>query len=168
MADKRFHGEQWLQKHVERRILVDLRELQEQGKAPDGSLESLRGTRFYTEIFKKYAQQFRQEREARLEARKAEQRAQEAEELPIRTARDMAWGDAHWYDTDEQLLDYVRECAAQLGQTPREKEVVGGIYIREHFGSWALVLYLAELPLRYGMKPPKPATLNRYLKNKTP
>lgn len=85
------------------------------------------------------------------------------EERNLRKERDFAWGDEHADDTDEQLLDYVRECAAEMGQTPRMKEVLGGEYIRERIGGWALVCTLADIPLPRELKPPKAKEVQQYL-----
>ena len=49
-------------------------------------------------------------------------------------------------DSDEQLLDYLRSCARLLGRTPWPREIVGGSYLEERFGSWELVLDKAKLP----------------------
>lgn len=121
----------------------------------------------YKEEYKRQTRLFKQEREAQKEVARAEHQARNdaaRADLQLRTLRDMAWGEAHRNDTDEQLLDYVRQCAAGNGRTPFEKEILGGVYIRERFGSWPVVLHLAGLPLRRGMKPINPVTLNAYLK----
>ena len=81
-------------------------------------------------------------------------------------AGDMAWGEGHKDDTDEQLLAYVRQCAADLGHTPEGKEVLGARYISQRFGSWAVALYYAGLRLRRGMEPPGQAALDRYRRMK--
>ena len=92
---------------------------------------------------------------------------QNKEEQALRKARDQAWGDAHQADTDEQLLAYVKSCAAESGQTPRKKEVPGGEYICQRIGSWALVCTLAELPLPKELKPPKKKEVLQYLSRHT-
>lgn len=92
-----------------------------------------------------------------------EAKAEQArEEQAARKARDYAWGEEHREDTDQQLLSYVRSIAADLGQTPRKSEVVGGEYICRRIGSWALVCTLAELPLPKELKPPKKKELLQY------
>ena len=158
MADERFHGDRWFQKQVEQRIRRELRELQKQGTAPTGSLESLRGTSFYKDLFRKHARLFREERAAKFQAHKVWLE----EDLRARTVRDAEWGESHSADTDEQLLEYVRQCSDGQKKSPLEREVLGGIYIRERFGSWPLVLHLAGLPLRNNMKL-SPKTLKNYL-----
>jgi len=119
----------------------------------------------YKEEYRHQASLFRQERVAAKEARTQQHRErarQAAEAQKEQRARDMLWGEAHTQDTDEQLLDYVRTCAAQLGHTPVIKDVTGAYYISERFGSWSLVLTCARLPLPPGMDPPKPKTLRAY------
>lgn len=80
-----------------------------------------------------------------------------------RKDRDAVWAAEHAQDTDEQILAYVRECAAELGHTPRMKDVLGGEFIRKWIGSWALICTLAELPLPPELKPPKRKEVLQYL-----
>ena len=54
--------------------------------------------------------------------------------------------DAHMEDTDEQLLEYVRQCAISLGHTPWPREIVGGAFIEQRFGSWKRVLLNTNIP----------------------
>lgn len=54
---------------------------------------------------------------------------------------------AHEKDTDEELRDFVRKQAAQLGFMPHPLEIQGGLYIRERLGDWD------ELALGLGIKP---------------
>ena len=49
-------------------------------------------------------------------------------------------------DSDEQLLGYLRYCAAVLGHTPWPREIVGGSFIEERFGSWQNAFIRAKLP----------------------
>ena len=84
---------------------------------------------------------------------------QEQEE---RLAQDLIWGKAHEADSDEELLAYLRQCTDELGRSPVMKDVVGGSYIAKRFGSWPLVLTLAEIPLPKGMLPPKQRQLDDY------
>ena len=80
--------------------------------------------------------------------------------------RDRLWAEAHKADSDELLLEYVKETAAQLGHSPLSKEVPGATYIAKRFGSWALVLHLAGQPMPEGVEPPNPKTLKTYLQRK--
>lgn len=137
-------------------------------RAPKGQ-PPITKRQIYKEEFKRQARLFKKEREAQKEALRAEHRARNdaaIAELQVRAVRDMAWGEEHREDTDGEILEYVRQCAAENGRTPFEKEVLGGVYIRERFGSWPVVIHLAGLPPRHGMKPVKATTLNAYLKKK--
>lgn len=53
---------------------------------------------------------------------------------------------AHAADTDEQLLTYLRQCATALGHTPWPREITGGSYIEQRFGTWKNALCQARLP----------------------
>ena len=53
---------------------------------------------------------------------------------------------AHAADTDEQLLTYLRQCATALGHTPWPREITGGSYIEQRFGTWENALCQARLP----------------------
>jgi len=98
-----------------------------------------------------------------------EARAEQAREAQAaRKERDRVWGEKHREDTDEQLLSYVKSVAADLGQTPRKSEVIGGEYICKRIGSWALICTLAELPLPKELKPPKQKELLQYLNSRNP
>lgn len=60
----------------------------------------------------------------------------------------------HSGDTDEALIVYLRQCAAQLGHTPWSGEIVGSTLMEERFGSWEKALYAARLqPPRTAPKP---------------
>lgn len=119
----------------------------------------------YKTEYKSQARLFRLEhkdaKEQRKKARQEKSIAAHAEQQR-RYFRDMDWGKGHETDTDEELLAYIRHCSAELNHTPTECEIIGGTYIRERFGSWGVVLYLAELAFPKGMNPPKQDTLNAY------
>ena len=121
------------------------------GKSP-----SLANCEIYRREFQKQKQLFQEQRRtaraerAQAAAARLQERAQEKEE---RSVAEVAWKKAHIGDTDTQLLDYVRQCALELGHTPVKKEVLGNELIRERFGFWAATLVLAELELPQGMKP---------------
>ena len=123
------------------------------------------GRKIYRDELKNQTRLWKQEKEA-AKAENAvvrELREEQAqEEQAIRRERDKSWGTEHSEDTDEELLDYVKVCAKELGQTPRKKEVAGGEYICKRIGSWALVCTLAELPLPAELKPPKKMELLQY------
>lgn len=76
--------------------------------------------------------------------------------------QDLLWGREHVQDTDDQLIEYVKMCAKSLGHSPVSQEVQGASFISRRFGSWAVVLTVAELPLPSGIEPPNPKTLKAY------
>lgn len=108
---------------------------------------------------------FKRDRIATKENREAA-RQQKAEEdklqRQLKLEQDMAWGQQHEEDTDEQLLQYLRNRAQELGYTPVVREVEGGGYIAKRFVNWPLALQLAELPLPKGMLPAKAKDLVLY------
>ena len=53
----------------------------------------------------------------------------------------------HSSDTDAQLANYLRQCAAGLGYTPHAKEIVGWQYLLERFGTWEQAIRAARLSL---------------------
>lgn len=162
-----FHGDQWFQNQVEKRMRTSLSAMQARGEAPAGTLESLRGTVFYKEEYKRQAKLFKQERR-----RLAEERDKRKREVALANAaaqkvleeRDRVWAKEHEKDTDQQLLEYIRSCAAQLGHSPRRREVLGSTYIAGRFGNWSVALMIAGLPMPEGVKPPKQTAINAYLK----
>ena len=60
--------------------------------------------------------------------------------------REQEFLEAHSSDTDEQLLAYLRQNTIQLGHTPWPREIVGGSYIEQRFGTWKNALCRAKLP----------------------
>ena len=93
-----------------------------------------------------------------VQARKEQAKLEEE----ARAERDRLWGEAHENDTDEQLLEHLRQCAERLGHSPVKAEVEGGNYIAKRFVTWPLALQLAELPLPKGMKPAGNKDVNAY------
>ena len=53
----------------------------------------------------------------------------------------------HAFDSDEQLLDYIREQARVFHYAPRYKEIIGWKLICERFGSWGAAIEKAGLRL---------------------
>ena len=119
------------------------------------------GRKIYLEELKHQAR-LRKEEKAASKVEKSEKAEQAAEEKAARKERDLAWGEEHLGDTDEQLLAHVKAVAAECGHTPRKSEVMGGEYICKRIGSWALVCTLAELPLPKELKPPKKKEILQY------
>ena len=54
----------------------------------------------------------------------------------------------HARDTDEQLLDYIRQQTEILGYAPRYKEIIGWKLISERFGNWGDAVEKAGLRIR--------------------
>ena len=61
--------------------------------------------------------------------------------------KEMDFRVAHEQDTEEQLLQYLREKAKDLDHTPWPKEIVGWDLITERFGGWLEAIDKAELPM---------------------
>lgn len=53
----------------------------------------------------------------------------------------------HSFDSNEQLLDYIREYAVVFHYAPRYKEIIGWKLICERFGSWGAAIEKAGLRL---------------------
>lgn len=51
----------------------------------------------------------------------------------------------HAFDSDEQLIAYIREQAETLHYAPREKEIIGWKLIIERFGTWGQAIEKAGL-----------------------
>lgn len=135
------------------------------GLPPPPAMPSLEDRLIYKKEYKRQERLLRQEKNAAREADR-EQRARSdaqgrAEDL-ARQERDFAWGREHDRDSDARLIAYVRDCAGRLGHSPTAQEVLGAAYIAQRFGSWAVALTAAELPLPRGVKPPNPKTLRAY------
>lgn len=117
---------------------------------PPHALPPLNRRKIYKREFKqqallfKHKKAYRAGQQALWEARRAEAAASAAMGR-ARIARDMEWGSQHGGDTDEQLLDYVLWCAAELEHTPFQSEVLGGAYIAQRFGGWNTVLQMTGL-----------------------
>lgn len=64
--------------------------------------------------------------------------------------RENAFREQHETDTNEMLLDYLRQCATDLGHTPWPEEIDGGAYLQGRFGSWGNAVRAARLPMPRG------------------
>ena len=125
------------------------------GLKPPRKQRPVTSRQIFKEEFQVQARLFKRERNSTKEQRRADREAKSEAaraEQEARRERDMAWGVAHQRDSGEQLLAYIRQCAADLGETPRERDVVGGIYLRERFGGWQTAVRRAGLPPRQGAK----------------
>ena len=112
-------------------------------------------TRIYYRELQHQTRVFKQTRAAEQEARRqanAEKTMEVRKEKAARLERDAQWGAEHENLTNEELLSYLRDCAESLGHTPYSYEVVGGRYISERIGSWAMAIYRAGLPELKGVK----------------
>ena len=165
----RFPGDQWFQRKVENLMRKTLREQQAHGKMRGTTVEGLRGTAWYKEEFQKHAKLFKEIRKIQAEERAAHARSaslKEQAETAAMTERDKLWAAEHEGDSDEELLDYLRRCAAELGHTPmHRREVVGSTYISERFGNWAVALSMAGLPMPK-KKRPRDTAVDAYLKRR--
>ena len=135
------------------------------GLPKPGKMRPIMERAIYKQEFKRQASLFKQERQA-VQQEKVQLRqdaAKQAEAIREEKAqRDQAWAELHCEDTDEQLLEYLQKCAKELGHSPFKAEVDGSSLIVKRFGTWAVALTLAELPLPQGLKPPKPKDINDY------
>lgn len=123
----------------------------------------------YKNEFRRQARIFKRKREEERARRAEEQRmnaAAQQEELRMRTLRDMTWGLEHETDTDEQLLEYVRARAAEMGRSPRVKDVYGALYIVQRIGNWGVVLTLAGIKLPREVKKPREHEMAAYYRRK--
>ncbi|MBR6657514.1 MAG: hypothetical protein IKL18_05010 [Oscillospiraceae bacterium] len=60
--------------------------------------------------------------------------------------QEMEFEETHKEDSDEQLLEYLKESAVKLHHVPWQREIVGGSYIEKRFGTYKAALRKAELP----------------------
>lgn len=61
------------------------------------------------------------------------------------SGKEHAFPEEHAQDTNEELLDYVKACAKEIGRSPAACEVIGGNYIAKRFGSWERALWFIGL-----------------------
>ena len=60
-------------------------------------------------------------------------------------AQEEQFRQTHEQDTDEQLLNLIRDWASVHGYTPWPDEMEGGSYLTERFESWERLVMLADL-----------------------
>ena len=65
-------------------------------------------------------------------------------------AQEESFAGIHASDSDEQLIQYIKEQTAFLGYTPRYKEIIGWQLIEQRFGSWEEALQKADLRICSG------------------
>ena len=73
--------------------------------------------------------------------------------------KEKSFSDLHAGDSEQELIQYVRRCADEMGYTPTIKEIIGGTYIAQRFGGWPAVLKKAELVADHAC----PAQTKRYI-----
>lgn len=73
--------------------------------------------------------------------------------------KEKSFSDLHAGDSEQELIQYVRRCADEMGYTPTMREVIGGTYIAQRFGGWPAVLKEAELVADHAC----PAQTKRYI-----
>ena len=61
-------------------------------------------------------------------------------------AQERVFVQSHGKDRDEALLAYLQSWAQRLGHTPWPREIPGGSFLEQRFGSWEAALEKAELP----------------------
>ena len=61
--------------------------------------------------------------------------------------KEMDFRMAHQEDTDEDLLEYLRQKAKELHHTPWPQEIVGWDLITERFAGWPNAVQKANLPI---------------------
>lgn len=61
-------------------------------------------------------------------------------------ALNIQFAQEHAEDSDDMLLEYVRQEAVRFGFTPNAGEIIGGAYISSRFGGWKHVIAAAGLP----------------------
>ena len=140
------------------------------GLPKPGKMPPMKSRTIYKEEYKRQLELFRQERRAQQKIRSEAVQARKEQaklEEEARAERDRLWGEAHENDTDEQLLEHLRQCAERLGHSPVKAEVEGGNYIAKRFVTWPLALKLAGLPLPKGMKPAGNKDVNAYRRQQT-
>ena len=67
--------------------------------------------------------------------------------------QETAFVKAHFHDTERQLLEYVQQCAKELGHTPNAGEIIGGRFIEKRFEKWENVIIASNLPWPRKMPP---------------
>ena len=127
------------------------------GLPPSGPAPKADRRKIYKDEYKLQSAAIRKEK-----AEKADNKVQAKKDREVKiqekrdeiSLRDAAWADVHKNDTDEQLLDYLRQRAAELGYTPYRRDVEGATMIVARFGDWAIALTLAGLDLPKDIKAP--------------
>lgn len=127
------------------------------GLPPSGPAPKADRRKIYKDEYKLQSAAIRKEKAEKADSKEQAKKDREAKDKEKRdeiSLRDAAWADVHKNDTDEQLLDYLRQRAAELGYTPYRRDVEGATMIVARFGDWAIALTLAGLELPKDIKAP--------------
>ena len=137
------------------------------GLSPAGLEPRLERRKIYKDEYKIQLVALRREisekRDCKMQANK-EREAKKQDKREQIAIRDAQWAEKHKNDTDEQLLDYLRQRAAELGYTPFRRDVEGATMIVQRFEEWAIALTLAGLELPKDIKAPDSRKLARVQK----
>lgn len=117
-------------------------------KVPDNQ------TRLYRMEYAYQDQHFKEITQKEQQQKKAAGEAKGKAERLARHERDMRWGEEHQDLDYDGLASYLHQYATDMGRSPYAYEVIGGGYISKYFGTWALALHYAELPIPTGVKAP--------------
>ncbi|MBQ8831796.1 MAG: hypothetical protein IJ017_09375 [Oscillospiraceae bacterium] len=136
--------------------------LKKAGLSPAGIVPAPEKRKIYKEEYRIQLSALRKEkaekRNSKIQA-KIERETKIQEKKEIISLRDAAWAETHKNDTDDQLLEYLRQRADELGYTPYRRDVEGATMIVQRFDEWAIALTLAGLELPKDIKAPNPKKL---------
>ena len=51
----------------------------------------------------------------------------------------------HRYDTDDELIGYLKDCAKKLGRCPKKNEIIGHTFLKQRLGPWPRIMERAGL-----------------------
>ena len=68
-----------------------------------------------------------------------------------RYQKELEFYHAHKHDTNEMLLQHVKNLADQLGHMPTKEETIGYIYLKQRLGNWPTIM------VKIGLKEPREA-----------
>jgi hypothetical protein len=91
----------------------------------------------------------------------SERNEKAAPEYEDHMKREAQFAVRHKNDTDEKLLQYLVDKAAELGRIPTKRDIPGYTYIKSRLGAWPRVLEKA------GLRERRPKKLRRRPEKKT-
>jgi hypothetical protein len=136
------------------------------GPSSAGSSSGLKSGKAFKQELERQKKEFLEEKRVVRESRQLERavtRAAAEKDEQRSVLIDQEFAERHAEDTDEQLLEYLRQCALELGHPPTTREIIGGSYISERFVAWRIALWRAELPMAKGMQPPTESEKRAYM-----